>query len=214
MKTRRWMRGWSRYALSLLVGLSLAAGAIGALADPPSAGHAPDPPAHPSVKQWVFDVRVSRGKPTVEKTRSMTVAQPYETARVMGRYALELYVGPELLDRVRFNVPLAEGPPSQADKPRKNPFPRPRFEDVTTRIRVQMADHPRAAYLAVVDRATGTVERFEWPPSSDGQLVPIRRAQGAGSATPSARAKAGGKADGGPNEDGGGASDAASKDGG
>jgi hypothetical protein len=171
-----------KHALAAVAGVALAVFTITALAEPPASGHAPDPPGHASVKQWVFDVRVSRGKPTIERARAATVAKASETARVMGRYAVELYVGQELLDRIRFNVPLTgDGPRERPGKP-KNPFSRPGFEDVTTRLRIQMADHPRAAYVAVVDRATGDVERFEWPPGPDGQLVPLQKAPPPGSA--------------------------------
>jgi hypothetical protein len=199
MKTTSTTRARLRYALALLAGLSLAAGAFVALAEPPRAGFAPDPPGHASSKQWVFDVRVAGGKPTIEKARSVTVAQPFETARVMGRYAIELYVGPELLDRIRFNVPLSgDGPPDESDRSKKNPFSRPRFEQVTTRVRVQLADHPRAAYLALVDRATGTTERFDWPPPPDGQLVPMRPAQAAQATKDGGASGDGGGVDGGP----------------
>lgn len=180
---------------ALLAGLSLAAAAlfaVAALAEPKGPGFSPDPPAQASAKQWVFDVRVRRGKPSIERARSATLAQPAETVRVMGRFAIELWVGPELLDRARFSVPLAADiAPNEAERPIRR-HRRPTFEDVTTTLRVQMADNPRASYLALLDRATGSVERFEWPPPPDGKLVPIRGAAAvpAGSQVPAAGSSA------------------------
>lgn len=192
-----------RVGVSLVLGLALVIGAFTALAEPEPGGFAPDPPGHASVKQWVFDVRVQRGRPIIERARAATIAQAAETARVMGRYAIELYVGPELLDRVRFNVPLAgDGAPTPSDRPKKNPFPRPRFDDISTRIRAQMADNPRGAHLALVDRATGSVERFEWPPEPDGTLKPIRGSQASADAGPA------------PSDGGGGLGEAGASDGG
>lgn len=172
----------TKIGAALFAGLFLAAGAlfaVAALAEPKSAGFSPDPPAQASAKQWVFDVRVQRGKPSIERARSVTLAQPAETARVVGRYAIELWVGPELLDRARFSVPLAADiSPDEAERPIRR-LRRPIFDDVTTKLRVQMADNPRAAYLVLLDRATGSAERFEWPPPPDGKLIPIRGAAAA-----------------------------------
>jgi hypothetical protein len=162
-----------RVALAALLGAALGTAALAAaLADAPKPGFAPDPPGHPDHKQWVFDVAAFDGKPSIEKVRPVTLEMPAETRRMMGRFAIELYVGPELLDRIRFNIPLmGDGP--QERNPR-HPFPRPGFEHVTTRLRVQMADNPRAAYAVLVDRATGDSARFAWPPDADGHLAPWR----------------------------------------
>jgi hypothetical protein len=87
----------------------------------------------------------------------------------MGRFALELWVGTELLDRLRFDPPLmATGP---VEKNPRHPFPRPSFDDVSTKLHLQIADDPRAAYAQVVDRATGETTRYAWPPAADGTLT-------------------------------------------
>jgi hypothetical protein len=159
-------------ALAVVVGLSLGAGSFLAFAEPPRAGYAPDPTPRASLKQWVFEVVHSGTKLSIERVRAVAVDRPVATPRMMGRFALELYVGKELLDRVRFNVPLlGEGPAEGPDKP-KNPFRRPRFDRVTARLRVQMADNERATYAVLVDRATGEEQRFDWPPGPDGRLQP------------------------------------------
>jgi len=159
----------TRVALALLLGLALGAGGLAAMADPPRTGAAPDPPAQASRKQWTFDVSAQNGKVSVASVKATMFEKPAESPRVMGRFALELYVGPQLLDRVRFNLPLMDAPRPDTDHKR---LPRPSFDQITTRIHVRMADNPRAAYLLLVDRATDEAQRFDWPPQPDGRLVP------------------------------------------
>src|SRR5262245_52507536 len=91
----------TRAALAVLLGL--AGGGLAALADPSRTGFAPDPAPQASRKQWTFDVVAKNGKVSVTSAKSSMLAKPAASPRVMGRFALELYVGPTLLDRVRFN---------------------------------------------------------------------------------------------------------------
>ncbi|WP_437325697.1 hypothetical protein [Sorangium sp. So ce381] len=168
-------RPFTRAALGILAGLALAAAGVVAVAEPESpptrAGYAPDPAARPSAKQWVFDVHYAKGRGSIVRVRPVTLDRPLATARVMGRFAIELYVGQELLDRVRFDVPLTGDAP---DRPPGALLRRPTFDSgVTTRLRVQMADNPRASWAKLVDRKTGAEERFLWPPEPDGRLVSL-----------------------------------------
>jgi hypothetical protein len=118
----------------------------------------------------VFELSARGGKVTVDRVKALTLDKPAETPRVVGRFALELYVGHELLDRVRFNVPLMGAEPSEGNR---NRLPKPRFEEnVTSHVSARMADNPRAAYLLVVDRQTGDTQKLSWPPERDGRLVP------------------------------------------
>jgi len=152
------------------LGAALAAGGLAALAEPPKGGFPPDPPAHASRKQWTVEVTARGGKVTAERAAAATLDRPAETARVFGRFALELWVGKELLDRARFNVPLMGGEPSQGNR---NKLPRPRFDQgVTTKVTVRIADHDRAAYAQLVDRETGDTQKLSWPPAADGRLLP------------------------------------------
>jgi hypothetical protein len=157
-------------AVAALIGAALGPGVLVALADPPRGGFAPDPTPRPSRGQWVFEVSARGGKVTVDRVKALTLDKPAETPRVVGRFALELYVGRELLDRVRFNVPLMGAESSEGNR---NRLPKPRFEEnVTSRVTARMADNPRAAYLLVVDRQTGDTQKLSWPPERDGRLVP------------------------------------------
>ncbi|MEO7331204.1 MAG: hypothetical protein ABI193_21695 [Minicystis sp.] len=160
-----------RVAFAATLGAALGASTLAALADPPTRlTFAPDPPAHPARKQIVFDIAVRRGKASIEKTRSVMLPKPAETARTTGRFALELRIGNQLLDRLRFNVPMMGDEPPQRSK--KRPFRAPSLDDVTTRVTAQIADHPRATYLLLIDRITGEEQRFDWPPEPDGRVLP------------------------------------------
>jgi len=159
----------SRLASALGLGATLVALAAFSLAEPPRGGYPPDPPGVAAKKQWVFDLEYRDGKARVRKVEPIFLNNPTTTARVMGRFAVELWVGKELLDRVRFEVPLLDDPSMH----RKGALSGPRFGNVSTHLRVRIADNPRATYVAIVDRSTGDVERFAWPPEADGRLVPL-----------------------------------------
>ncbi len=124
--------------------------------------------AHASRTQWVFELSAHDGLLGIERVKQTTLDKPAESPRVVGRYALELYIGPELLDRVRFNVPLMGG---EATVGNRNRLPKPRFDRVTANVSVRLADNPRAAYLLLVDRQTGDTQKLFWPPESDGTLL-------------------------------------------
>jgi hypothetical protein len=196
-----------RLASAAILGLALGiTGAVGlciALTDhaataapptqgPPREGWAPDPPAQTSKKHWVFSIAVDKGNVTIAKVTEVELDKPAATPRVVGRYALELQIGKELLDRLRFNVPLGGDGPHDDDRPG---LKRPEFR-VTTKFFVRMADAPRATTLRLVDRATGDVRVFAWPPAAGGALVEK-------TAGTDADAGDGGKPDGGDAGDGG-----------
>lgn len=166
------------------------------LGNPPREGWTPDPQPIASTKQWVFEIRAKDSVPSIVKVSEITVDKPTATARVMGRFAIELYVGTELLDRIRFDVPLAGDGPREEDKqPGKK---RPEWK-VNTKLFARMADHPRATLCRLVDRATGDIRVFLWPPDKDGKLTERGAAAPAGSASasPDGGPPDGGKPDGG-----------------
>jgi len=170
-------------------------GAAVAFAGTPPGGFPPDPPGHASKKQWVFDVSFKNGKASITRVSSNFLNNPTPTARMMGRFAVEFWVGKELLDRIRFDVPLLDRDPKDQ---RRGPLRGPNFANVSARLTVRMADNPRATFVQIVDRSTGDVQRFAWPPESDGKLVPV----GAPAAPASGAA---GARDGGPSPADGGA---------
>ena len=82
-------------------GASIAVGGILAAAADSPPGYAPDPASQASKKHWIFHVSFRNGQARVENVKPEILAEPAATARRMGRFAIELYVGQELLDRVK-----------------------------------------------------------------------------------------------------------------
>jgi hypothetical protein len=96
--------------------------------------------------------------------------RPVVTARPMGRFAIELWIGRELIDRVRFDFPLlgAEEPPGD----RQSIHAEPRFEPGLEAERtILVPNSERATRAQLVDRATGKIQALPWPP--DAPLDPV-----------------------------------------
>lgn len=128
----------------------------------------PDPPAMAEREQWVFDLRWDRGEVYLLGVHKIDMGAPHPTPRVMGRFALELYEGPTLIERVRFDFPMlgvVEGP----DAGMKTA---PRFEPkLKTRIGVLFPATKRGTKLELWDRAKDQRWTLPWPPT-EGPVVP------------------------------------------
>ncbi len=138
----------------------------------------PDPPAMNEPRQWVFDLRWDRGEVYLVGVHQVDMGNPHRTPRVMGRFALELYEGPTLIERVRFDFPFL-GTPEAADAGWKTP---PRFEPkLRTRIGVFFPATKRGTRLELWDRARDVRWQLAWPPvetpASDGGLDGSVKAQ-------------------------------------
>lgn len=177
-------------------------------AEPPREGYPPDPPGRPTADHWTFDIVVKSGDVRIASVRPQKLVRPETTPRLMGRYAIELYIGSELLDRVRFNVPGAGDGPNPDDN---RPFKRPKFDRISTKFSVRIADNPRAARARLVDRATGDITNIPWPPgdavrSTDAGLPPRDGGSSDGGASdagdPDGGAKDAGPRDAGPKDAG------------
>ena len=122
---------------------------------------APDPPPLMERTQWVFDLRWERGEVYLVRVHKTDMGAPRATPRVMGRFALELYEGPTLIERVRFDFPLL-GPPDAPDAGFKTP---PRVEPLLkTRIGVIFPATSRGTRLELWDRALDRRWPLPWPP--------------------------------------------------
>lgn len=134
----------------------------GAPIEPPPGGYAPDPAALITRHQWVVDLRYRAGNITFGGARRVELAQATATARMMGRFALELYVGKQLIDRVRFDFPLL-GADELGGGPRRWDS-LPSFErKLSTQSAVMIPHSERATRLLLVDRATGGAWVMPWP---------------------------------------------------
>ena len=131
-------------------------------------GFLPDPEPLVLRQQWQFDFEYARGQVKVLGARRIDFGRPVATPRKMGRFALELWVGRELVDRVRFDFPLlgADEPPTGPRHPLKES---PRFSPgADTRKRVLVPASDRATSARLVDRLTGAIVSIPWPPDRDG----------------------------------------------
>lgn len=134
-------------------------------APPPSTVEAPpDPEPLRQREQYEYTFAYQNGRVSVTNVRAVTYEQPIVTPRRMGRFAVELWVGKELIDRVRFDFPLvaaeeATKPGPQALGAAPSLTSRSTF---TTVVLVPQATRTRRAI--VVDRATGYEELLPFPP--------------------------------------------------
>jgi len=133
-------------------------------APPPVSGSAPDPEPLSMAEQWRFQLVFQNGAPSVEHIDHQTLPKPVPTPRRMGRFALELWIGHELIDRVRFDFPLiaAEETPGVTRRPLHDS---PNMAaNALARVMVSLPASPRATRLLLVDRATGKSQELPWPP--------------------------------------------------
>jgi hypothetical protein len=120
-----------------------------------------DPTPMVERSQWVFDLRWDRGDVWLVGVNPLELLAPQATPRVMGRFALELFEGPALIERVRFDFPLL-GPPEPGDGGRGA---LPSFATkLRTRVGVVFPATRRGTRLELWDRATDRRWSLPWPP--------------------------------------------------
>jgi hypothetical protein len=161
-------------ALALLAGAALPFSSTHADVDAgarfdASAGHIPpDPTPMLERRQWIFDLRYERGEIYLLGVHRVELPAPQQTPRAMGRFALELFEGPTLIERVRFDFPLL-GDAAPHDAGFSTP---PSFgAKLTTRIGVMFPATSRGTKLELWDRATDRRWALPWPPT-DTRLAP------------------------------------------
>ena len=122
----------------------------------------PDPPATSASKLWEYEITYDQGELKVGRVRPIQLDEASLSPRRMGRYALELRIGDELLERVRFEFPLVEPPKRGIRRPLHEP-PQVGPGLVMTK-RVRLPHLPRATGARLVDHATGKYQSLPWPP--------------------------------------------------
>ena len=144
------------------------AGAKSPVASHPDASAAripPDPSPMSERTQWVFDLRYDKDEIFLLGVHRVAMPAPQETPRAIGRFALELFEGPTLIERVRFDFPLlGDGPLSSRDAGAGG-RPVPDFtKKLVTRIGVMFPASPRGTKLQLWDRGTDRRWDLPWPP--------------------------------------------------
>ena len=120
----------------------------------------PDPAALAERTQWVFDLRWDRGDVWLLGIDKIELKAPRATPRVMGRFALELFEGPTLIERVRFDFPMLAVPePADAGAASAPSF----TQNLRTRIGVVFPATARGTRLELWDRATDRRWSMPWP---------------------------------------------------
>ena len=124
----------------------------------------PDPAPLVTAHHWDLTLHYAKGTVALETAKPVELRAAVPTPRQMGRFAVELWVGKELVDRVRFEFPLlgADFAPSPGTHQERGA---PRFSkgaDTIATVRVPSSD--RATSAQVVDRLTGAIVQIPWPP--------------------------------------------------
>ena len=129
----------------------------------------PDPPPLVTQSQWLFRFKYEKGNVLVANVVKKEFDRPVPTERRVGRFAVELWVGRELVERVRFDFPLLAADP--APEGRKQPLREaPAFgpgAETSREVLVPASD--RATRAVLVDRLNGHSIPLAWPPDANEQ---------------------------------------------
>jgi hypothetical protein len=115
----------------------------------------PDPTPLVCETVFVLHVQWNKGVISIEGARREKMLKKGALPHHMGRFAVELYVGPTLLDRDRFDVPLLgdDGPMSDAFG-----------KGLVTTLDVRVPESDRPTRMEIWDRATDKRWIFSYPP--------------------------------------------------
>ena len=115
----------------------------------------PDPTPLVSDSIFVLSVRFQKGTVSITKVRREKLAMKSAVERRMGRFAAELFSGPTLIERIRFDFPLINDDSKASEVYEKG-------LDVTVEVRVPDSDRPNK--FEIWDRANDKRWQFEYPP--------------------------------------------------
>jgi hypothetical protein len=145
---------------------------IGAAERSPARGSQPDPEALRELRHYEYEITYDSGKLKIGTVRALRYATPQPTTRKMGRFAIELWIGRELIDRVRFDFPLVAAEDVRRTKKRPLEEPPSFAAGVVATQKVLVPASRRATRAVLVDRATGEKRELPWPP--DAPLGPAK----------------------------------------
>jgi len=115
----------------------------------------PDPTPLISDSVFVMSVRFDKGTISIDKTKRVTLGKKEALPRHMGRFAAELYVGPTLIERLRFDFPLISDDDNASESYAKG---------LNVVVEVKIPDSDRPTRLEIWDRATDKRWTFPYPP--------------------------------------------------
>jgi hypothetical protein len=146
-------------------------GGASSLVEPIRCTQDPPDPKPTSARDWIeLEFTYANGEAKPGASHRVQTPKPRDSARVVGRYAVELWIGCELIDRVRFSFPLqAAESPSRAGK-RHELHEQPSFTargKLKATVLVPFSD--RATRAELVDRKAGSRVALAWPPNLNGE---------------------------------------------
>jgi len=123
----------------------------------------PDPEPLRTKEQLEYTLLYADGAVRVESVRRLKFEKPIVTARRMGRFAVELWVGHELIERVRFDFPLLAAEEAPSEHKRLKEPPALTRGPLNATLLVPFSGRARRAVL--LDRATNQQTELTWPPT-------------------------------------------------
>jgi hypothetical protein len=135
-------------------------------------GDLPDPPALSERAQWIYEVVYDRGNVRVGDPSFKCLERAQATPRRIGRFAFELWLGHELIDRSRFDFPLLAGEAPRSES-RQMLREVPSFAPgARVSVTLSVPASQRATRARILDRATGDFVTVAWPPLAAGGVTP------------------------------------------
>ena len=158
---------------------------------------APDPTALRMAEQVEYELELNEGKVHVVSVKAVKLPSPIVTARKLGRYAIELRIGPELIERVRFDFPGTAADEPEIPGKKKLYAPLTLGARAIARVKLLLPQSPRVRQAVLVDRALNTATALEWPlpevakaaPSASASAVPSAPAVPSTAVVPASSAK-------------------------
>lgn len=145
---------------------------------PATASTLPDPAPLRLAEQVEYELELKEGKVRVVSVKAVKLRAPVETPRRIGRYAIELSIGKELIERLRFDFPgtAADEPQVGTKKPLYAPLTL--GERAIARLKLQVPQSPRVRRAVLVDRALNTATELDWPlpdvPKAKAPATPVQ----------------------------------------
>lgn len=151
---------------------------------------APDPTPLKMADQVEYELELSEGKVHVVSVKAVKLPAPVSTPRRLGRYAIELSIGHELIDRVRFDFPGTAADEPDAGGKKRLFAPLTLAARAIAHVRLQVPQSPRVRQAALVDRGLNTATALPWPLPDVAKAPPAPSGAAPAGAAPSAAAKA------------------------
>jgi len=114
-------------------------------------------------EQVEYELELNEGKVQVVSAKAVKAASPVETPRRLGRYAIELRIGPELIERLRFDFPGTAADEPEAPGKQKLYAPLTLGARAIARVTLRVPQSPRVRQAVLVDRGLNTASELPWP---------------------------------------------------